>query len=476
MNPTTTKVALSLSLLFLFRASSLFAQNAFTNDGAAVYLQGSANIYIQGQFENKGTGQFTNSGAVHITGNLVHNASVNLNATASGLFRLNGTATQLISGSNQPNFYNLVVDKTSGECELQTNISLSSQLTLSSGNVFLNNRQINLLTTGELIGETSGKRIYDNPTNTGTITITRLLNAPAASNPGNLGAIITSAQNLGSTIITRGHREQFIVSANSITRYYDISPAGNSGLNATLRFNYFDNELNGQVESNLVQWHSPDNGVIWSKRGGTINTSSDYVDLGGIDSFHRISLISNSIVPLPLNLLTFTAVKTNSGKVDLVWTTTQEINSSHFEIERSLNGRNWIKIGTKAAVGQQGLLETYSFADLFPGSEANYYRLRIVDLDNRFDYSPVRLIQFGKEVPVRIYPTIGRSNTTYFIEGMQPGNTTLSVYTNKGQLVQNVYLNSNSFSLPVTTAGIYHIRITDRNNPLLISTHKIVIY
>ncbi len=476
MHPTTTKVALGLSLLFLFRASSLLAQNSFTNDGAAVYLQGSANIYIQGNFENKSTGQFTNNGIVHITGNLAHNASGNLNATASGLFRLNGTAIQLITGSNQPNFYNLAIDKITGECELQTNISLGNQLTLTSGNVFLNNRQINLLTTGELIGETNSKRIYDNPTNTGMITITKLLNAPAASNPGNLGAIITSAQNLGSTTITRGHHEQFIVSANSITRYYDISPASNSVLNATLRFNYFDNELNGQVESNLVQWHSPDNGIIWSKRGGTINTSADYVDLGGIDSFHRISLISNSIIPLPLNLLTFTAVKNNSGMVDLAWTTTQEINSSHFEIERSLNGRNWIKIGTKAAVGLQGSMQTYSFTDPLPGKEANYYRLRIVDLDNRFDYSPVRLVLFGKELPVKIYPTIAKGNSTYFIEGVQPGNTTIAVYSENGQLVHSSYLNSNSFILPITTAGVYHIRVASRNNPLIISSHKIIIY
>lgn len=476
MHPTTTKVALSLSLLFIFRASSLLAQNAFTNDGAAVYLQGSANIYIQGNFENKSTGQFTNNGTVHVTGNLVHNASGNLNATASGLFRLNGTTTQLITGSSQPNFYNLAIDKTTGECQLQTNISLSNQLTLTSGNVFLNNRQINLLTTGELIGETNSKRIYDNPANTGTITITKLLNAPSASNPGNLGAIITSAQNLGSTTITRGHHEQFIVSANSVTRYYDISPASNSGLNATLRFNYFDSELNGQAESNLVQWHSPDNGVIWSKRGGTINTSSDYADLGGIDSFHRISLISNAIVPLPLNLLTFTAVKNNSGMVDLAWTTTQEINSSHFEIERSLNGRTWIHIGTKAAVGQQGSMQTYSFTDPVPGKEANYYRLRIVDLDSRFDYSAVRLILFGKEIPVRVYPSIARSNSTYFIEGIEPGNTIISVYDNKGQLLHSGCLNSNSFGLPVTTAGVYHIHVASRTNPLNISFHKIVIY
>ncbi|MBN8673290.1 MAG: hypothetical protein J0L56_04090 [Chitinophagales bacterium] len=476
MYPTTAKVVLSFFLLFLFRASSSLAQNAFTNDGAAVYLQGSANIYVHGNFENKSTGQFTNSGAVHITGNLVHNASSNLNATASGLFRLNGTATQLISGSNQPNFYNLSIDKTAGECQLQTSISLSNQLTLTNGNIFLNNRQINLLTTGELSGETNSKRIYDNPTNTGTITITQLLNAPAATNPGNLGAIITSAQNLGSTTITRGHHEQFIVSANSVSRYYDILPASNSSLNATLRFNYFDSELNGQAEGNLVQWHSPDNGIIWSKRGGTINTSSDYADLGGIDSFHRVSLISNSITPLPLNLLSFIAVKNNSGTVNLAWTTTQEINSSHFEIERSLNGRNWIKIGTKAAVGQQGAAETYSFTDLFPGSEANYYRLRIVDLDSRFDYSPVRLIQFGKEMPVRIYPTVAGGNSIYFIEGVQPGNTAISVYTNEGRLVHSSYLNSNSFRLPITTAGIYHIRVANNTNPLAISSQKIVIY
>lgn len=470
------KTASSTILLLLFFCNCLTAQNALTNDGGNIYLESAASLYIQGSLENKSIGIFTNSGSVYLSGNLIQNATTNLNAANAGSFRFNGTSNQVISGSKQPNFYNLTLDKSSGECQLQTGFTLSHQLTFNSGNIFLNNQQIDLLNSGELISEAATKRIYDNATGTGTVKIVQTLNAPSSVNPGNLGAIISSIQNIGSTTITRGHTQQFIVSANSITRYYDISPALNTGLNATLRFNYFDNELNSQPEDELVQWHSAMSNGIWTKKGGTLNISSDYVDLTAIDSFSRVSLISHKIIPLPLKLLAFTATKTALNKVLLQWKTAEETGCSHFDIERSGDGRQWTKIGITPAIGQQGAIQSYQFTDQLPVTGSNYYRLKQVDLDDLYDYSPIRLVNFGNQTSVLVYPTLIKGNSPLFIAGISPENTIIELYDNNGRLVSKTKLYSNLVNLPQLPKGTYHVKVINTSSGRVAATQQILVY
>ncbi|HEX7845386.1 MAG TPA: T9SS type A sorting domain-containing protein [Chitinophagaceae bacterium] len=464
-----------LAVLLLPCFGSINAQNALTSDGASIYLESAALIHVQGNLENKSTGSFTNNGIVSLTGNLIHNASVNLNSISAGTFRLTGSTNQLISGSRQPDFFNLTLDKSAGECQLQTGFSLSHHLTFTSGDLFLNNQQVDLLTSGLLMNEASTRRAYDNPTGTGTLKIVQALNAPSLVNPGNLGATISSGQNMGITTITRGHTQQFIVSSNSITRYYDISPAMNTSLNATLRFSYFDNELNGQPENELVQWHSTSNSAIWLKKGGTLNMASDYSDLGGIDSFRRVSLISNKIIPLPLTWLSFTATKTASAKVLLQWKTAEEINCSHFEIERSVDGGSWIKIGTTLATGQPGLIQSYQLLDQSPVYGPNYYRIKQMDLDGRYEYTPVRLINFTDNGPILIYPTLTRSNSSLFIEGASLENSVVELFDNNGRLILRTKLHSNSIGLPSLATGTYHVKVAN-NAAKTITTQQIVIY
>ena len=475
MNPILVKNT-GLFVLLLLAAGRTSAQNALTIEGASLYLEAGASLYVQGDLENKSTGSFINNGTVSVTGNLVHNGSLNLNATNTGLFRLNGTTNQLISGSKQINFYDLSIDKSAGECQLQAGFTLLNQLTLTNGNLFLNSQQIDLLTTGLLIGETSARRIYDVATGTGTIRIVNTLNAPSSANPGNLGAILTSSQNLGSTTIIRGHTQQFIISANSITRYYDISPTNNTGLNATLRFNYFDAELNGQPEDELVQFHSTMNNTVWIKRGGTRNMASNYVDLSSVDSFTRVSLVSHKVSPLPLKLLSFTATKTASSDVLLEWKTVDEVQCSHFDIERSANGTGWIKIGATPAAGQAGTVQHYQFTDLSPFTGTNYYRLKQVDMDGGYTYSPVRLINFNGESNVSVYPTITRSNSLLFITGISPEQALIEIYDNNGRLLSRANLYSNSTRLPQLPAGNYHIRVINILSGKAVATQQIFIY
>ena len=222
--------------------------------------------------------------------NLDNDGTIN-QLPGNGSFKFTGTQSNIISGLSAPLFDILEMAKTGGaKVSLQRAINIGSTLKFTSGLLDLNNNNIILSSTGLINGETETSRLTG--TNGGYIQITSSLNAPSSSNPGNLGAVITSTQNLGSTIIKRGHVSQTDVATPnfSINRYYDITPATNTNLNATLRINYFDAELNGKTEANLSLWKSTDN-TNWTYTGFSNRSSvTNFAEANAIASFSRFTL------------------------------------------------------------------------------------------------------------------------------------------------------------------------------------------
>lgn len=92
---------------------------------------------------------------------------------------------------------------------------------------------------------------------------------------------------------------------------------------------------------------------------------------------------------LPLKLLSFTG-RLNNGKTELNWKTANEINTKHFEIERSSDGSHFAKIAIEKALGRGS--NNYNTIDGKPLTGNNYYRLKMVDNDGKFEYSTVILI------------------------------------------------------------------------------------
>ena len=87
---------------------------------------------------------------------------------------------------------------------------------------------------------------------------------------------------------------------------------------------------------------------------------------------------------LPIYLASFTGERSGNFN-QLYWVTEQEINSSHFEIERSLNAIDFYRIGTEPA----NVTNPYEFLDEAPLIGDNYYRLKMIDRDSQYSYSKV---------------------------------------------------------------------------------------
>ena len=234
---------------------------------------GQANLNI-----SPGTNLVTTNGTVINLQNtdLVTNGTLNQQA-GQGKFLFSGTTNNSILGTVAPTFDVLEVNKSSGLLSLGQNINVGTSANFISGNIDVSNYILMLQPTAVLSGESNTGRLLSS--GTGTASITTTLNAPSAANPGNLGAVLTSSQNLGITVIKRGFASQVNGSGHgsSILRYYDITPTNDNNLNATLRINYFDNELNGLDKTQFVMWKSVDN-LSWSNQGYTTrDATADYV-------------------------------------------------------------------------------------------------------------------------------------------------------------------------------------------------------
>jgi len=116
---------------------------------------------------------------------------------------------------------------------------------------------------------------------------------------------------------------------------------------------------------------------------------------------------NNHILPLnsaqPVELIDFQARKYDQTSARLDWRTAVEIDFDVFEIERQ-NAENWERIGVETGVAPYGGGATYRFFDHAPSAPTTYYRLKMVDDDGSFAYSPIRSVQFDSGGSVRIFP------------------------------------------------------------------------
>jgi hypothetical protein len=334
--------------------------------------------------------------------NLIVNGTLQQSA-GDGTFMFSGNLGTSISGSSLPVFDKLVIAAGTGNTlSLQNDVNVVSQVGFTSGLLDLNTHDLNLGSTGLLMNESDSSRIIG-PAG-GEVMATATLNAPSLANPGNLGAFISSSQDLGSTTISRGHQSQAIGGTGAtILRYFDIVPTNDVSLNATLRQQYFDPELNGFNPDSLQVWSSPDN-VNWTNLGSTDrDTALHYVDLTGIGSFSRWTLSSSSGTPLPLTYLLFNANCT-SGQVNIQWETAQQFNTKVFDVERSGNGSQWQVIGSLPAAGNSSVENSYSYTDNNPLPGNNEYRIAEYDLDGRPNYTQVINSSCGIAEPFTVWP------------------------------------------------------------------------
>jgi hypothetical protein len=160
---------------------------------------------------------------------------------------------------------------------------------------------------------------------------------------------------------------------------------------------------------------------------------------------------------IPVTGLTLVARK-DQNRIALNWFTLTEINSSHFELERSKDGVQFEKTAQTPAAGNSNSRRDYAYTDAQPFANLNYYRIKQVDRDGRYTYSTMQLVRMNETKPFLVFPTVTSSSITISGAG---ATLQVKLYNAAKQLVKSEKVNTanaliNMHSLP---AGNYWLLI-----------------
>jgi hypothetical protein len=154
--------------------------------------------------------------------------------------------------------------------------------------------------------------------------------------------------------------------------------------------------------------------------------------------------------PLPLQLLNFTALLSDS-KVNISWTTTNEINAGIFSVEKSVNGKDFKSIGTVEAKGGVSA-NNYSLVDERVVAGVSYYRLKMVDKDGSYKYSTIETVK-TKSIGLSVYPNPVKSTITVQHEVAAKG-AAVSVLTISGKPVFQSFVEAGATQTSIDAAKL----------------------
>ena len=332
-----------------------------------------------------------------------------------------GPRDQAFNGSNL--FANVKIDGLAGG--IPTRKTLSGTMTVSGTLTFVNgvlvtgianpdNTNVRLATStsttpgGRLAGEGENNFVE------GYVISTELAQTGITQAFGNIGLDLTftGPGQPGNTEITRAtgfSAGGLLGSKPSIKRTYGIRPANTNSLSnplvARVGVRYLDRELVGAEastggpfnldETQLTVWFSTSGGTGFQNQGrDRINTTGNRVTANNLTTFATTTLGENS-TSLPVNFTYFTAVPDKIGAI-LNWGTALEKDNAGFEVQVSLDGREFRTLTTvRPASANSNTAYHYSYLDATASSGTRYYRLRQVDTDGTFTFTPVRVVNFG---------------------------------------------------------------------------------
>lgn len=166
-------------------------------------------------------------------------------------------------------------------------------------------------------------------------------------------------------------------------------------------------------------------------------------------------------------------VKAKKESAVLNWTTTSEINSDKFIIERSHDGKSFNSIGVVQSNGNSTHDIDYEFIDNRPLAGISYYRLQEVSLDGISDYSKVVSVDFTANSDIEIYPNPA-SDQLYWNNATE--NLSYKMMNVHGQEVSSGLIDKSNGVLDLSTfnRGLYFMKIYNQNNELA-QTIKVLI-
>lgn len=200
----------------------------------------------------------------------------------------------------------------------------------------------------------------------------------------------------------------------------------------------------------------------------------------GNDPSFAVDDIKLSVPVLPIELTDFSYSSLLNVTI-LNWETLTEKNSDYFEILKSEDGIFFNSLGTVKAVGNSNKSKKYSFTDDKISNSIAYYKLKMVDLDQSFDYSPLIAVDASNSLGIKNNCFLNKNSEIEIGNDYVLVNEfeTISIYDVDGKMIGNYTLNDykkdNKIFIPVQNLnqGIY---LAQLKGPSSAKSHKIFVH
>jgi hypothetical protein len=224
------------------------------------------------------------------------------------------------------------------------------------------------------------------------------------------------------------------------------------------------NLMHGSPVSTTVSFTVPmGNGAINGaiRLIGTAVDSSFTKEMNGTGSFTNGEVEDYFITyatPLPITLKSFTGFPAGKCAASLEWATSSEHNSESFEIQRSSNGRDFQLIG-KIKSNNNATGSKYTFVDNNALDGSNYYRLVMVDIDGRSQYSNTIVVNTEcNNVNIKLLPNPVTSIAT--VTGLKAGDK-IQVISSDGRIEMERIAGANTADLDMSSLpyGVHLVQV-----------------
>lgn len=172
-------------------------------------------------------------------------------------------------------------------------------------------------------------------------------------------------------------------------------------------------------------------------------------------------VVSSGMGTLPVSLVNYDAKLLESKKVLLSWRTASEINNSYFQIEKSIDGRNFTVIGRVNAKGSGNTTTDYSFTDGEAISGNTYYRLKQFDIDSKSKDLGTKLVKISnRNTSASAYPNPVQGNSITLVSGDQPLPVPYRLSDAQGRTITTGIMNQTKEEINIhLSEGIYFLQI-----------------
>jgi hypothetical protein len=181
----------------------------------------------------------------------------------------------------------------------------------------------------------------------------------------------------------------------------------------------------------------------------------------------RFMVVFGPASALPVTLTSVKAYQKAAG-IQVDWTVLTEIDISRYEVEKSINGQEFIKAGMVPAKGSIATSIDYNWYDANPVAGNNYYRIKSINKSDEVKYSTVVKVNIGNTSgAVRIYPNPVNGNVIMIeMNNLKKGRYTVSLYNKAGQKVTGKIIDHAGGSITQSMAlesnlpaGTYQVKI-----------------